>query len=335
MAPYAVSTDLVWSLARPCWNAYDSSELMAEERGLCITRVADRAGAAWALGSAELWEGRHVLRFEIVNSHKSSGNMHIGVCDGSATSARCPAAKAVGGTCLTFHPWDGCLYEWEDWTQTSCSEELKPVPGGELDGDAMGAVVLLFIDMQARSMRVAINGGPPTDAGVRLPESVRPFVRLVHAGDAVRLAQWQMEAPPVPPPEHLPLCRTVATPAHLLAAAQQVADVIAGGLTHGTGHAEVISAEVALATVDKAVAAARGELAAARTRIALADPPYQMVEERKRIDAAIAARAAERQLVEAAVPMPVPAAVKSVVAGAVQSAVTGTTTTTGTATATD
>ena len=292
-----------WSLGHARWAVFDPTEIATSEAGLLLVRQQGSGGSAWALGSAEVWEGRHAFRFEISASQRQSGNLHIGVADGAAKAARMPGEpRAAGGAALSFHPWDGCLYAWEDWTVGHSSSELKNVMrGADLDGSATGAVVLLLVDMNARQMFISVNGGASVDVGVRLPESVRPFARLVHASDAIRLVEWRQEAATVATPVELlptpsataPARRAVAataTPSGLIAATQHVSEACRGKLSTA-GVAECRQVEDALATLEEACATARGELVAAMERLATA-APYEMTEERARIDAAVAARAA-------------------------------------------
>ena len=97
----------VWCLGRTRWSAPDTAQLDTAEGGLLLVRTGD-TGSFWALGAAELHEGRHLLRYEVVASHQDGGNMHFGICDGDAPAAR--ALLAAGGAALAFHPWDGMLH---------------------------------------------------------------------------------------------------------------------------------------------------------------------------------------------------------------------------------
>ena len=322
----------VWSLGRTRWNVFDGAEFETAERGLLLVRTGSH-GSAWALGSAELWEGRHSFLFEIVASYKSSGNMHIGIADGSALAARTPGAPAAGGgAALSFHPWDGGLHSWEDWTVGYASQEERSAMPGDLDGSATGAVVLMGIDMDQRRLMISVNGGEAVDAGVTLPESVRPFVRLYHEGDAIRLAQWRQEAPSAPPPDnvllgsdilpHIPrvVAPRLATPSGLIDAAQQCVDATRSSFRSTAGPAECVAVESALVTLQATIAAARAGVDTARARLAAAPKSYDMMEERARIEVAIAARAAEKPAEAPVLPM-----VSSTAAAAVNSVLKQTT----------
>ena len=331
-----------WGLGRARWNVFEEHELSAAEGGLLLQRKPG-SGSVWALGSAELWEGRHAFRFDVAASHRSEGNLHVGIADGTPEAARMPGApKAKGGSALTFHPWDGCLYAWEDWTVGHSNTELTNVMrGADLDGEATGATIVLLIDMDEKKLHLSINGGEAVEARVGLPECVRPLVRLVHAGDAIRLVEWRQETSSVAPPVQLmqqpsavapsgavpplaPRPAATVTPSSLIAATQRVADACRGSLADA-GSGECDEVERALATLDAACVAARAVLATTRERLAAA-APYEMVEERARIDAAVAAKADAVAAKAAAAPPkpPLPQAVAAITADAVRSVVHGT-----------
>ena len=66
--------------------------------------------------------------------------------------------------------------------------------GGLRGGSAAGATVTLVVD-EPRALAVALNGGPPCEAAVRLPRAVRAWILLQHLGDAVALVGCD-ELPP-------------------------------------------------------------------------------------------------------------------------------------------
>ena len=325
LADISAMPSRVWSLGSTRWNVFDNSEFETSERGLLIMRTGD-TGSAWALGSSELREGRHMIRFEIVQSFKKRGNMHIGFCNGSSAAATSP--EEAGGEAVSFHPWEGCLYRWEDWTDQCTSAEAAACMQGDLDGSATGAVVQCLLDMDRRRMAISVNGAAPVDSGLVLSEVCRPMVRLYHKGDSVRLAQWRQEALSCPSPDDDLLLASstttasslLATPTGLVAAAQQLVDATSCNFGVTAGHAECAAVEVALATLEEAAKAARAGVEAARGRLASAPPAYFMSVERQRVEAAVHERTAERMAAQPALE-PLPSAVATAAAKAVEAAV--------------
>ena len=125
---YMASTPRVWSVGHTRWDVFSPVELAADEQ--LLTRRPDRQGSAWATGSAEIWKGRHTFLFELMVSHKNKGNIHIGICDSRASAITTGGHPgAPGGVAFSFHPWDGQLYKWDDFTLGTGGQELQPASG--------------------------------------------------------------------------------------------------------------------------------------------------------------------------------------------------------------
>ena len=127
--------------------------------------------------------GQHVATFKIVASKGNDGlSMYIGVMDASVAMNAGGCGRVVAWSfnaytaklCTITDPV-GCGYEF--------GKELSP----GLRGKANGAMVTVTVDMDARRMKVSVNGAAAVDAGVELPETVRLWCSLYWEGDAVQL----------------------------------------------------------------------------------------------------------------------------------------------------
>ena len=159
-----------------------------------------REGSDGAAAALTLSEGRHVISITIDACERNSGFMYIGLLAADDRLSGWPLATRqrhwrdiFSGPAPTvgwaFCPLNGHLHTTDNpdgWGPRG--RKLMP---GDLSGKAAGAVVALHVDMDLRTLGVAVNGSEPVDAQVRLPSKVRPWVVLAHSGDRVTLTGYR------------------------------------------------------------------------------------------------------------------------------------------------
>ena len=144
-------------------------------------------GAGAVLGVPLLAVGKHTFVYEIINANRDGYGILLGVADADPSSS--PKKQRV----WAYSPYDNSLKAvariGETW------EVFKPLGRG-IRGQPhshpqaprlRGAKVLVIVDMDAKRLAFAINNGAPVDAGVVLPDVVRPCVTLASPGDAISL----------------------------------------------------------------------------------------------------------------------------------------------------
>ena len=145
--------------------------------------------------------GRHVISLTIMASERNAGFMYLGLLGADDQHLKdwpqrrrkdsqqhwpFSAAPTVG---WAFCPLNGHLHTTE--SPSRWGSRGRKLMAGDLSGQAVGAVVELHVDMDARTLGVAVNEGDVVDAQVELPASVRPWVLLAHQGDAVVISGYR------------------------------------------------------------------------------------------------------------------------------------------------
>ena len=72
--------------------------------------------------------------------------------------------------------------------------KLYPGLSAKLFGAVIGARITLIVDTDARTLAFRINEMPVVEAGITLPESVRPWALLGWKGDLVKLVAYSCDA---------------------------------------------------------------------------------------------------------------------------------------------
>ena len=139
-----------------------------------------------AVGTRAFNSGRWAIKWRLQRVTEANGDgIIIGVTDADFESS----GKAWG-----FAPATGRLSTTRNVAVPSAAGTTLAC-GGLRGGSAAGATVTLVVDMSRRALAVALNGGPPCEAAVRLPRAVRAWILLQHLGDAVALVGCD-ELPP-------------------------------------------------------------------------------------------------------------------------------------------
>ena len=117
-----------------------------------------------AVGTRAFNSGRWAIKWRLQRVTEANGDgIIIGVTDADFESS----GKAWG-----FAPATGRLSTTRNVAVPSAAGTTLAC-GGLRGGSAAGATVTLVVDMSRRALAVALNGGPPCEAAVRLPRAVR------------------------------------------------------------------------------------------------------------------------------------------------------------------
>tara|TARA_B110001452_G_scaffold181083_1_gene152022 strand:+ start:465 stop:944 length:480 start_codon:yes stop_codon:yes gene_type:complete len=146
------------------------------------TLINAKGGYSFALGSTIAREGKHSWSFEITGVKDTCSGMFIGVMDAERSFMQ------VG---------DGSAWGYYPFTGTCKVDDAKVKSEGaritqSLASSARGCKVEVIVDMATRKLLFAVNGAKPVDAGLVLPQQVRPWVRLFGQGDAIRFVSAEV-----------------------------------------------------------------------------------------------------------------------------------------------
>ena len=153
------------------------------EAGNVATNASKGSSKVAFSGKDEVRSGQHVASFKIVASSGNYGySMYIGVMDASVSMKAGDCGRVVA---WSFNPCTGNLCTFTN--PVGWGMAFGKLLGPRLKGKANGATVTVTVDMDARRMKVSVNGAAAVDAGVELPEAVRLWCSLCYPGDAVQL----------------------------------------------------------------------------------------------------------------------------------------------------
>ena len=178
------------------WSHYDQKAMMRSDDGASISHRREGPDAACATLLME--HGRHRLTFTIDSADRNRGFMYLGVLAADERTvgwtrpdyAQPPGKHGPTTIGWGFCPLNGHLHATEHPCQWGARR--RKVIAGDLAGRAAGAVIILDVDMDRRTLAVTVgDGGTSVDAQVTLPPAVRPWVLLAHAEDSVTLCGYR------------------------------------------------------------------------------------------------------------------------------------------------
>ena len=146
-------------------------------------------GTGAIFGAPMLAAGVHTFVYEIHHSASGEGyGIKLGIADADPSpppSEHRNAGHVKPQRVWAFAPYDGCVHTssrvGDAW------DVIKPITRKHLRGQTKGARVELRIDMRSKRLAFRVNGAAFVDAGVTLPDVVRPCITLAAPGDAVSL----------------------------------------------------------------------------------------------------------------------------------------------------
>ena len=150
-------------------------------------------GTGAIVGAPLLAAGSHTFVYEIHHSASGDGyGMHLGITDADPS----PPTRALGEKqqrVWAFAPYDGCVHAasrvGDAW------EVIRPITRRSLRSQVVGVRVEVRVDMSRKRLLFRINGDRFIDAGVTLPDVIRPCVTLASPGDAVSLGAAPSDIP--------------------------------------------------------------------------------------------------------------------------------------------
>lgn len=134
-------------------------------------------GADGTLGGLEMERGRHRITVKVRRSERGRGFLYVGVCATDHRLGQWPAAEFVpgryhGDLAWGFCPLNGHLHHTGD--PSEWGTRGRKLMGGDLDGRADGLVVVVLVDMDARSLKFQMDGGVGHRALSRLRDTPVP-----------------------------------------------------------------------------------------------------------------------------------------------------------------
>ena len=174
------------------WSRCDGG-MAASQDGSRVRHT--REGPDGAAAGILMSSGRHRVSITIDTSERARGFCYVGVLAVDERTARWPLAPidadldAAEPLAFGFCPLNGHLHLCHN--PSKWGARGRKITTDDLAGRAEGAVIVLFVDMDRRTLAFGVDGAVPIESHVQLPAVVCPWVLLAHAEDSVNISGYR------------------------------------------------------------------------------------------------------------------------------------------------